>query len=167
MPIPGNVPSVDDIRQLPAHLSMAVPPEWEDRNGHVNVQYYQTLYELGGWQILEGIEINERYLAARHAGIFDLEHHTHYLTEIHVGETVSVHNRMLGRNDKLFHGIFFIVNDTNQQLACTIEYLSIYVNLQVRHTELFPKDMALRLDKLLHDHNALNWQAPVCGLMNP
>lgn len=32
MSIPGNVPTFDDIRQLPAHHTMALPPEWEDRN---------------------------------------------------------------------------------------------------------------------------------------
>ena len=30
-------PPVEQIRQLPVQLDMEVPPDWEDRNGHVNV----------------------------------------------------------------------------------------------------------------------------------
>ncbi len=162
-----NIPSVENIRQLSAAYSMEVPPEWQDRNGHVNVQYYQTLYGLGGWQILENIEIDEPYLAQYKGGIFDLEHHTRYLAEIHVGETVSVHNQMLGRSDKLFHGMFYVINDTNQCLACTIEYLSTYIDLNIRRIAPFPEDMAKKLDRLMSEHGAMNWQAPVCGVFNP
>jgi len=43
-----NFPGLDQIRELPVQLKMAIPPEWEDRNGHVNVQFYLALYELGG-----------------------------------------------------------------------------------------------------------------------
>ncbi len=162
----ANRPTVDEIRQLPADLTMAVPPEWEDRNGHVNVQYYLGIYDLGGWQILENIGIDEGYLADRQAGIFDVEHHIRYLAEIQVGEVVSVYNRMLGRDGKRFHGMLFIVNDTCQRLACTIEYLSICVDQRLRRSATFPEDMALKLDKMLAEHNTLNWQVPVCGIFS-
>lgn len=160
-----NIPSVDDIRQLLADYAMEVPPEWEDRNGHVNVQYYQTLYGLGGWQILENIEIDEAYLVKYQGGIFDLEHHTRYLSEIHVGESVSVYSRMLSMGEKRFHGMFYIVNDTTQRLACSIEYLSTYIDLNTRRTAPFPQDMAQKLDKLLAKHSALGWESEVCGSM--
>ena len=142
-----------------------MPPEWQDRNGHVNVQYYQTLYEDGGWQILENMGVNEQYLAQFGCSFFDLEHHLRYFAEIHVGETVSVYNRMLGRDNKLFHGMSFIVNDTHDTLACTLEYLSVCIDLDTRRSMIFPEDMAMRFDKTLTIHNALTWSSPKCGAM--
>lgn len=159
----GVMPSVGEIQQLPLDHTMTVPPEWEDRNGHVNVQHYLGIYHLGGWKILDNIGIDENYLADRKTGIFDLEHHIKYLAEIQVGEVVSVYNRMLGKDSKRFHGVLFIVNDTRERLACTIEYLSIVVDQRVRRSTVFPEDMESRLDKLFDQHNALNWQVPVCG----
>jgi hypothetical protein len=50
-----NFPGLDQIRELPVQLTMTIPPEWEDRNGHVNVQVYLALYELGGWVVLEEV----------------------------------------------------------------------------------------------------------------
>ncbi len=162
----GDRPTLDEIRQLPVDLTMTVPPQWEDRNGHVNVQYYLGIYHLAGWQILENIGIDEGYLTDQQAGIFDIEHHIRYLTEIKVGEVVSAYNRMLGRDGKRFHGMLFIVNDTCQQLACSIEYLSIYVDQQLRRAATYPEDMAVKLDQLLAEHNTFNWQVPVCGNIN-
>jgi len=77
-----------------------------------------------------------------------------------------MHNRMLGKSDKLFHGMLFIINDTNQRLACTIEYLSIYIDFETRRSATFPQDMALRLDGLLRDHSAISWQVSTCGQLD-
>ena len=52
-------PDIEQLRELPSQLAMAIPPEWEDRNGHVNVQFYLALYELGGWVVLEEVGIEE------------------------------------------------------------------------------------------------------------
>jgi len=54
-------PGLEQIRELPVQIEMVIPPEWEDRNGHVNVQYYLALYELGGWVILEEVGIHEEW----------------------------------------------------------------------------------------------------------
>lgn len=163
MPKIDDTLTVDQVRRLPVDLTMTVPTEWEDRNGHVNVQHYLSIYHLGGWQVLDNIGIDKGYLAAHQVSIFDLEHHIKYLAEIHVGETVSVYSRMLNRNSKLLHGILFIVNDSHNRIACTIEYLSICIDQNKRRATTFPHDMTLRLDDLLAQHQTLNWQAPVCG----
>lgn len=162
----AEMPTVAEVRQLPSDLTMQVPPEWEDSNGHMNVQHYLGIYHLGGWQILENIGIDQHYLSERKVSIFDLEHHIRYIAEVKIGEVVSVYNRMLGRNDKLFHGALFIVNDTCQRLACTVEYLSICIGQEQRRSTVFPEDMALTMDKLLKEHKALNWEVQVCGSLS-
>jgi len=154
------------IRQLPSDLTMDALPEWEDRNGHVNVQYYLALYELGGWQMLRKVGVDEQYLAENQSSIFDLEHHISYLDEIKIGESVSVHNRMLSCNKKLFQGMIFIINNTQDKLAATIEYLSVHIDLTHRRSTPFPDDVDQKLSDLLAQHDALDWQTPVCGTMN-
>jgi acyl-CoA thioesterase FadM len=159
-------PTVSEIRQLPADLTMLIPPEWEDRNGHVNVQYYLTLYERGGWNMLGNIGASEQHQQQSSSGIFDLEHHIKYLSEIKVGDTVSVHNRMLSYTDKLFQGMFFIVNDTQENLAATVEYLSVHIHMKQRRSAPFSMSIAAKLRELSRQHEAMNWTPPVSGLMN-
>ena len=74
-------PSVEEVRELPLQLEHRIPPEWEDRNGHVNVQFYLALFEMGGWKMLEDVGIDETWFRRNAYSIFDLEHHLHYLAE--------------------------------------------------------------------------------------
>ena len=158
-------PDVGQVRQLPVHLTMNVPPEWEDCNGHVNVQYYLRLYDLGACQVLTEVDVGDAYLAAQELGIFDFEHHIYYRAEILVGQQVSTYNRVLRANEKRFHGMYFIVNDTVDRLACTIEYISAGVDLKQRRATVFPPDLHRGIQQQLARHQQLDWDAPICGTM--
>lgn len=160
-------PGLEQIRELPVQLEMVIPPEWEDRNGHVNVQFYLALFELGGWVVLEDVGIDEAWLKQQEFSQFDLEHHLYYRAEIRVGDQVSTYNRVLGRSDKRFHGMYFIVNETHNRLAATLEYITAGVDMRVRRVTPFPEELADGLDVLLGKHRELAWVAPICGLMNP
>ena len=157
-------PTTQQIRQLPLQFSRVVPREWEDRNGHVNVQFYETLYEQGGYQILEHIDI-DRFLRENGYGLFDLEHHLHYRSEILVGDRVSTYNRIIGHNEKRFHGMYFIINDRSNTLACTLEYVTAGVDLRSRRTAPFPDRIRQGIAEQLQKHEQLEWAVPVCGAM--
>jgi acyl-CoA thioester hydrolase len=161
-----SFPSLEQVRQLPHQLGMSVPPDWEDRNGHVNVQYYLKLYELGGYEILEDADLGGNYLEQNQYGLFDFENHLSFRAEIHVGDRVSTYNRLLAMNHKRFHGMYLIVNDTRKQLACTVEYVTGGVDLRNRRTAVFPDAFYQGLQRQLKRHQALDWPAPVCGAIS-
>ena len=161
-----SFPTAAEVRQLPILTKQLIPPEWEDQNGHVNVQFYLALYEMSGWPLLESLGIDRSYFEERRLGIFDLEHHIRYLNELHVGDAVTLHGRMLSRNDKRMHGMLFIVNDERHVLAATLEYVASSANLLERRTDAFPGDVAERLDALIEADRQLSWPAPVCGVMS-
>jgi len=158
-------PAPGQLAELPVQFAGVIPPEWEDRNGHVNVQYYVTLYELGGWAIFEEAGIDEDWFERRSIGVFDLEHHIRYRSELLTGDEVITHNRVLSRNEKSFHGMYFIVNQTRSRLAATLEYVSACVDMRKRRMAPFPEQLAGVLDGLLEKHRKLSWAAPDCGLM--
>lgn len=160
-------PTLDQLRDLPVQLSMAIPPEWEDRNGHVNVQFYVALYELGGWAVLEDEGIDEPWFERRDLSLFDLEHHLQYLAEVFVGDEIKAYNRLLGRSEKRFHGMYFIVNETQGRLAATLEYITACVDMRTRRTAPFSGDLAGVLDKLLKAHRGLAWPTPGGGMLKP
>lgn len=159
-------PTPDQLSELPLQLSMTIPSEWEDRNGHVNVQFYVALYELGGWVILEEAGIDEGWFRQQNISVFDLEHHLQYRAEVLAGDEVTAYNRMLSRSEKAFHGMYFIVNQTRGRLAATLEYVSACVDMQTRRIAPFPGELAAVLDDLLDKHRLLGWKAPDCGFMD-
>ena len=160
------MPTFEDILELPALLTRLVPPDWEDLNGHVNIQHYMELYCEASWPMLAVFGVNDDYFKERHNGFFDLEHHLFYLAEIHVEDKVSVHSRLMNASAKRFHGMMFVVNQSRQQLASTLEYVTSSANLRSRRTAPFPDDIARVLGGLVKEHARLAWPAPACGVMS-
>jgi acyl-CoA thioester hydrolase len=161
------LPQARQLEQLPLELELRVPPEWEDRNGHVNVQYYLRLFELGGWNFLERDGFGEEWFQRQAYSFFDLEHHLCYLAEIHVGDRVRCYNRMLAVGSKRFHGMYFTLNESRGRLAATLEYISAGIDMRRRRISPIPARLRAALESLESAHCALDWTAPVCGTMMP
>jgi acyl-CoA thioester hydrolase len=162
-----SFPTLEQVRELPLQFEYIIPPEWEDRNGHVNVQFYLALFELGGWQVMEEIGVDEAWFERHAYSFFDLEHHLHYLAEIGIGERVTTYNRIVGKSDKRFHGLYLIVNETRERLAGVLEYISNGVDMNRRRTAPMPAELSRGLDDLYRRHQALSWAPPLCGIMRP
>jgi len=160
-------PDLDQVRELPVQLDYVIPPEWEDRNGHVNVQFYLTLFELGGWKILEQMGFDETWMRQNQYSFFDLEHHLNYLAEIAVGDRVTAYNRVVGRSDKRFHGLYLIVNETRGRLAGVLEYVSNGIDMRRRRSAPMPPEMSAKLERLFEEHSKLSWRPQLCGVMAP
>lgn len=146
---------------------MEVPADWEDRNGHVGVQYFQALFARGAWRVLEPIGVDEGWFGHHHRSQFDLEHHLFYRSELHAGDRVSTYNRVIARSDRRFHGLYLILNDSTGRLAATLEYITAGVDMRRRRMSPFPDDLARGLDRLIETHRQLSWPAPLCGVLKP
>lgn len=162
-----QMPTVENVVELPALITRSIPPEWEDHNGHVNIQHYMELYCQAGCPMMAQIGLDENYFKNRRCGFFDLEHHLFYLAEIHVEDHVSVHSRLLGTSPKRFHGMMFVVNQSRQLLASTLEFITSGADLTTRRTAIYPDDVACVLGNLVSKHARLTWPAPACGVMSP
>ena len=164
MPVP--MPSVAQVCELPSLMEKVIPPGWQDLNGHVNVRHYLELYDAASWPMLSALGVDERWFLEHRQGLFDLEHHLWYLDELHVGDTVTVHSRMVDRTAKRYHGVMFIVNRTRGRLSSAFEYVSSGADLQTRRTAPLPAVFAAHLDRMIAADAGLAWPAPVCGVMS-
>jgi len=157
-----SYPDVSAIRELPALASQVIPERWEDQNGHVNVSFYMAIYNDSGWPMLDLIGIDERYFSERRMGLVDLDNHIRYLSELHVGERVSAYGHFLSHDEKRIQGMVFVVNDDKDQLASTIEFLSINIDLRERRSAAIPPDVVARLKAIIIEHQKPGWTAPTC-----
>jgi acyl-CoA thioester hydrolase len=160
------MPTVAQVEELPSLMERRIPSEWQDLNGHVNVRHYLELYDAASWPMLAGFGLDERMFLERRLGLFDLEHHLWYLAEMHVGDVVTVHSRLVNRSVKRFHGVMFVVNRTRGQLASVFEYVSSGADLEARRTSPLPPEFAAELDQQIAAHSRLAWPAPVCGVIS-
>ena len=52
-------PTVEQVKQLPLLMQKTIPPEYEDQNGHVNIQHYLGLYDEAGWLFFVTLGVDE------------------------------------------------------------------------------------------------------------
>ena len=157
--------SVDQLADLPLLYRGMIPPEYEDRNGHMNVRWYLALYDAAGDAMYPLIGLNADDLAASGMGGFDLEHHLWYAAEVHIGDTVVIRLRILGRSSKLMHYLMLMINETRGVVSSIFECVHAHADLKVRRTAPFPAEVAARIDGLIDGHRRLSWAAPVSGAM--
>ncbi len=159
--------SLAQLNQLPAVHRVTIPESYLDVMGHMNVRWYVTIFDDAAWRFFESLGMTHEHYLQSDYGMFALQQFISYLAEVHVGETVSVRTRILGRSAKRIHFMHFMVNETTGVLASTMEVLGSHANTQLRRTSPFPDDQAQMIDDVLNEHNQLAWPAPVCGVIRP
>lgn len=154
-------PSVHEIRQLPSFHEQLVPEHWADGNGHLNMARYLGLHDQALWPYNARFGFDKHHRDVDRRGLFTLEQHLVYHSEVLVGEEVTVHCRLLARTEKLIHGISFVLNASRDSLANTMEFVTAYVDLDRRKTTAFPDRITAHLDRELGSHARLGWTATV------
>jgi len=162
-------PPVDlnQLTVLPQTNQMTIPEDYLDEMGHMNIAYYVHLYNRAAWGMFEWLGISFKRMQTVDGGMFALEQHIRYLAEVHVGETVLIRSRVLGLSAKRLHFIHFMINQTTDKLASTFEVLASYANLKTRRTAAFPDEFVHDIRAKLVGHQALGWDAPMCGMLSP
>ncbi|NLX08433.1 MAG: thioesterase [Chloroflexi bacterium] len=157
--------SLEKITALPLVYRVTIPPEYEDENGHMNIRWYLAVFDDAGYPFAASLGITPEYHRQHRTGGFDLEHHIHYLREVMIGDTVAVYIRLVGQTPKRIHYLMFMVNETRGTLASIFECINSFADMTVRRTAPYPPEIAARLEALLAQHQALDWEPPVCGVM--
>src|SRR5256885_151935 len=117
---PPAIP-LEKITALPMVYRVTIPEAYRDENGHMNVRWYLYIFDEAGYPMVADWGLTQQYHQQHGTGGFDLEHHLHYLNEVHVGDEVAVYARLLARTAKRIHYMLFMVNETRHSLASIFE----------------------------------------------
>src|SRR3954467_2478211 len=74
---------------------MRVESSWIDYNGHLNMAYYNVLFDRCVDEAYELLGVGPSYLKASKHSTFTAEAHVRYLREIHEGEAVRATFQLL------------------------------------------------------------------------
>jgi acyl-CoA thioester hydrolase len=152
---------------LPVTHRAAIPDAYLDVMGHMNVMWYTHLFSRAAWELFQMVGMTPAYFAAHRAGTFALAQHFRYLKEVRVGQHVTLRSRVLGRSAKRWHTMHFMSIDELDSLAATAEVVSTHVDMTERRSSPMPPAVTDAIDRLLAEHAALGWDAPVCGALKP
>jgi acyl-CoA thioester hydrolase len=134
---------------------MQIEPQWIDYNGHLNMAYYNVMFDRAIDQLWLQLGIGPTYMKERHGSTFTAECHVRYLREIHLGDPVQISVWLLGADDKRLHTFEELRHATEGWLSATSENMSLHIDMASRKVGPFPADIRERIAAVAAAHNAV------------
>ena len=134
---------------------MRVEPEWIDYNGHLNMAYYNVLFDRAVDETYELIGVGPDYVTSRRQSIFTAEVHVRYLRELHAGDPVRVTFQLIDYDAKRLHYFEQLFHAADGWVSATSENLSLHVDMTSKKTAAFPDEITTRLAEMKASHALL------------
>lgn len=147
--------SLSDLPLSPApFLSsvMQIEPQWIDYNGHLNMAYYNVLFDRAVDELWLKLGIGPGYMRARKGSTFTAECHVRYVREIQLGDPAQVSILLVAADDKRIHTFKELRHATEGWLSATSENMTLHMDMTARKVAPFPSDISARIQALAGAH---------------
>jgi acyl-CoA thioester hydrolase len=146
----------DLLRPVPFLSSvMQIEPQWIDYNGHLNMAYYNVMFDRAIDELWLQLGIGPGYREARHGSTFTAECHVRYLREIHLDDPVQVSILLVEADEKRLHTFQELRHAGEGWLSATSENMSIHIDMAARKTAPFPADIRARIETVANAHRTV------------
>ena len=133
---------------------LAIEKDWIDYNGHLNMAYYNVLFDRGSDEAFDLMGVGSSYTRERRLSIYTAEVHVCYVRELHLHDTVKVSLQLIDHDDKRLR-TYQEIRHVDGWLAATSETLSLHVDMDGPKVAPFPADVLARIEATRAAHAAL------------
>jgi len=133
---------------------MEVLPEWIDYNGHLNMAYYNVLFDQGVDEAFVLMGFGPDYAATRKHTTYTADFRVRYLRELHVGHKVRVGFQLLDSDSKKFHYAQWLYH-SDGWVAATGEGITLHIDMSGPRVAPYPPDVAEKVQMMLTAHQDL------------
>ena len=144
------------LRPVPFLSSiMQVEPQWIDYNGHLNMAYYNVMFDRAIDELWLKLGIGPAYMRERHGSTFTAECHVRYLREIHLGDPVQIAIILVAADEKRLHTFEEMRHASEGWLSATSENMTMHIDMAARKVAPFPPDISDRIKAVADAHAAI------------
>lgn len=133
---------------------MAIEKEWIDYNGHLNMAYYNVLFDRATDDAFELMGLGPNYPKERGLTIYTAEVHVCYIQELHLGDQVTGSFQLLDHDQKRLRA-YQEIRHVDGWLAATSESLSLHIDMSGPKVAPFPADIEEKVKAMHAAHAAL------------
>jgi acyl-CoA thioester hydrolase len=133
---------------------MKVEPAWIDYNGHLNMAYYNVLFDRAVDEAFTLLGCGADYIK-RGFSTFTAEAHVRYLRELKEGAPVRVTFQLLDYDAKRLHFFEQLFHAEEGWVSATSENLTLHVDMAQKKVAPFPSDVTQRLALMKTAHSQL------------
>lgn len=142
------------MMQTPFRSSvMHVKPDWIDFNGHLNMAYYNVLFDMCADEVFAEFGFGPDYQRTG-CTTYTAEFHLCYVRELHEGDAVTVTFHLLDHDEKRFHSYQEIWHEDGW-LAATGEAMTLHVDQSGPRVAPMPPANLARVASLRQAHASL------------
>ena len=131
---------------------MKVEPAWIDYNGHLNMAYYNVLFDRAGDEAFASVGLGPDYVKERNASFFTLECHLTYVHELHAHDSVRIETQFLDYDAKRVHYVQQMFHATEGWLACVTEIIVMHIDMNLKKSAPFPADVMEKIEGMRAAH---------------
>jgi acyl-CoA thioester hydrolase len=131
---------------------MQVEPGWIDYNGHLNMAYYNVLFDRAVDEAYELLGCGLAYLKQTRHSTFTAEVHVRYLRELYTGDPERVTYQLLDYDTKRMHYFEQLFHAEEGWLSATSENMALHVDMTAKKTAAFSDFIAARLARMKAAH---------------
>jgi acyl-CoA thioester hydrolase len=134
---------------------MRIEPAWIDYNGHLNMAYYNVLFDRAIDELWLELGIGPTYMKERHGSTFTAECHLRYLREIDQDDPVQIAILLVAADEKRLHTFEELRHADEGWLSATSENIHLHVDISARKTAPFPPDIRSRIARVADAHRGI------------
>jgi acyl-CoA thioester hydrolase len=134
---------------------MRVEPGWIDYNGHLNMAYYNVLFDRAVDEIYELLGCGAAYTKQRRHSCYTVEVHVRYLKELRAGDPVRVTLQLLDFDLKRLHYFERLFHVSEGWLSATSENMALHVDMAAQRAVTFPDSVMAQLRRMKAAHAKL------------
>ena len=144
--------AIDRPSQLFQSSIMRIEPQWIDYNGHLNMAYYNVLFDRALDEFWAELGLGPDYMETRNGSTFTAECHVRYLREIHLDDPVRVSVLLIAADDKRLHIFEELRHASEGWLSATSENMTLHVDMAAGKVAPFPPDIRARIKTVADAH---------------
>ena len=123
-------------------------PEWVDYNGHLNMAWYNVLFDRACDAFLASAGLGPQYVAVRAMSYMTAEIHVCYVREVFLADPVQVRQRILDLDDKRLHLYAELIHADEGWVSATSEQMYLHLDMTARRVTPWPSDVRDGLEAL-------------------
>ena len=132
--------------------SQKIIKEWVDYNNHLNMAYYVLIFDQALEVMLEKFKMGANSAKKNQRSTMVVETNTKYISEVKENDEVDIMLTFFDHDKKRLHLKLEIIEKKTKKISASIEWLSLYVNLETRKVTEFEEEKIGIMDDFINEN---------------
>ena len=128
--------------------------EWVDYNNHLNMAYYVLIFDQACEVLLEKFKMGAVSAENERRSTMVVETNTRYISEVKKGDEVDIMLTFFDHDKKRLHLSLDMIEKQTNKISASIEWLSLYVNLETRKVTEFENEKIIIMNDFIKQNKS-------------